>query len=250
MKKIWDFKNELADVEALVEKAIYLTAAYENRNLRSTKTANGVLMFAADYLLSCRRIGRCVAADYGPMPNEVERVIGNAKSLLLCSRSDFLRLSSSKRAAIRSVIYAMILCYRDEPLASECEREDSEAAVVDTRQEQIDTAVASVLRQYRHNVGTLGASAADSWAERDIAREACAIAPNTNIGRHPDWQRVHDAIRQRFNRFTIHIDDSQPIPSGECEVWIKGSSKWRRARYGADSTLHLDSVAAIRPLAA
>ena len=113
MKKTWCFKNDVTDVEALVEKAVGLTGAVENAKLRSVRTANGVLMFAADYLLTCRRLG--MGEDNEPTTEEVNRVLGRGKSRLLCSSSDYLKLLPSKRAGIRSVIYAMILCYRDEP---------------------------------------------------------------------------------------------------------------------------------------
>jgi hypothetical protein len=125
MKRAWCFKNEVADVEALVEKAVGLTGAAENKKLRSVRTANGVLMFAADYLLSCRRLG--LRTDDEPTAEEVARVLVKAKSRLFCSTSDYMKLLPSKRAGLRSVVYAMLLCYRDEARVSEHERQDNAA---------------------------------------------------------------------------------------------------------------------------
>lgn len=129
MKKAWCFESDLVEVEALVDKAIYLTGAAENEKLRSVRTANGLLMFAADHLLCCRRLG--LSSDDEPTTEAIDKVIENATALLSCSSSEYLRLSSSKRASLRSVIYAMLLCYRDDAQVSGQEGKDAKATLDD-----------------------------------------------------------------------------------------------------------------------
>jgi hypothetical protein len=142
---------------------------------------------------------------------------------------------------------------------AEFEREDTEAAVLE---EGMAESVTAVLRQYRCNARALSGDAADSWAKAQIADEASRLVPpGPNGERTAPWQRVHDEIRRRFNRFVIHIDDSEPLPDGSYEVFIKGWSGWTPAivRSGG-KTLALPNgwnwnmdtttmVAAVRPAA-
>ncbi len=92
--------------------------------------------------------------------------------------------------------------------------------------------VTAVLRQYRFNARVLSGDAAHDWARGQIATEASRLVPPDADGeRTPAWQRVHDEIHRRFNRFVIHIDDSEPLPDGEYEILIDGGSgRWLTVR--------------------
>lgn len=140
--------------------------------------------------------------------------------------------------------------------------QQADDADIGVPQEEIDAAVAKILRQYGYNAGTLGGKAAEHWAEADIAREASRLAPHFADKPNPAWQLVHDAIRRRFNRFVVHVDDTQRMPDGDCEAWIKGWHTWVPARIERDgktwklpigrvSGEHIPNmVVAVRPLAA
>lgn len=205
----------------------------------STPVLRKLLRCAAYLLTEAARSGQPVKGDAG----SIIAVTYRARDELGMTGGDFARIPPKSRIALETAVY-----FAAERCRALFQMAPPNAKAAELA--RIDAATASVLRQYRHNVGTLGTAAADSWAAADIAREACRIAPNTDVGRHPDWQRLHDAIRQRFNRFVVHIDDSQLIPYGECEVWFKGDDYWQTARYEPGGSLNLDSVAAIRPLSA
>ncbi|MBP0439915.1 hypothetical protein [Tianweitania sediminis] len=134
------------------------------------------------------------------------------------------------------------------------------APAADDHQEEIDKATAAVLRQYRYNASTISGASALAWADADIEREAAAIARGRRM-RKAEARRVHTALRRRFNRYMVHVDDSQPLPDGPCEVWMKDSKDWVPAcieRRGETWTLPIGrvsreiaekSVLAVRPAA-
>jgi hypothetical protein len=80
--------------------------------------------------------------------------------------------------------------------------------------------VGAVLWQYGFNVRALAGTAAADWAKVQIASEANRIVPEGAADEV--WHRVNDEIGRRFRRFAIHVDDSELMPDGEYEVWIKG----------------------------
>lgn len=210
-----------------------------------------LLRCSAGLVTEAARSGRPVGGDAASTAAVVDR----ARAELGMTEVAFARIPLRGRIALETAVY-----FANERCRALAQQAKSDAETAE--QEEIDRAVGSVLRQYRHNAGTLGPAAADSWAEADIAREASRIAPPLPDSRHPDWQRVHDAIRRKFNRFVMHVPDDEKLTDGDYQVWIKGWDCWVPARIeregltwklpiGRVSAVGIDDiVAAVRPLAA
>jgi len=217
-----------------------------------------VLYAAADILVEAARSQQAVPAGDDLLRESLARAEWTPKK--------WGRATKAARALVEDAIGMMSAICQPSPDGPDGARAEApEPADADDDlppQEEIDKAVGSVLRQYRYNAGTLGPAAADSWAEADIAREASRIAPPLPDSRHPDWQRVHDAIRRKFNRFVMHVPDDEKLPDGNYQVWIKGWDCWVPARIeregrtwklpiGRVNGVGIErTVAAVRPLAA
>lgn len=216
-----------------------------------------VLYAAADILVEAARSGQAAPAGDELLRESLARAEWTPKK--------WARATKAARALVEDAIGMMAAICQPSPDGPDGARAEApEPADADddlTPQEEIDKAVVSVLRQYRYNAGTLGPAAADRWAEEDIAREASRIAPHFHDRPNPAWQRVHDAIHRKFNRFVMHVPDDEKLPDGNYEVWIKGWGCWVPARIeregrtwklpiGRVNGIGIErTVAAVRPLA-
>lgn len=268
------------DCRMLVSRTIsrlmstHLSGAAGMDEITLSRIGDAVLTHAADIVLGFERdrLDRIhVTTD---APYVVETAINRAG----ISTAQYERIAERKRDMIVRIVWDMLYEHLPDPdpepddliviTAQNCgaaiaelerEREDAEAAALE---EGMAESVTTVLRQYRHNARALSSATADSWARAQIAEEASRLVPPDADGeRTPAWQRVHDEIRRRFNRFVIHVDDSEPLPDGSYEVFIKGWGGWTPAivRSGG-KTLALPNgwnwnmdtttmVAAVRPAA-
>lgn len=222
---------------------------------------------AVQELVACRRR----AADNGWSPEKLEEVLSN-NALFAADElvSGFTTINLCRAVAVRQRFTSVLLedslvifTSPDGPDSNVAHAPDDETDDEAALEDGMAESVSAVLRQYRFNARALTGDAALDWARADIAREASHLVPPDADGeRTPAWQRVHDEIRQRFNRFVLHLDDSEPLPDGAYEVRIRGwSGNWVPARIeregrtwklpiGRVSAANINNmVAAVRPAA-